>query len=248
MFIKFLIQDIISYFQRLWPFALAVIAVAVLAFLGIKFDTNTVEATFTVTVIGFYIMASVAYFITLYAVSFCIYSRSLKEKQFVDTSSVYFISAKVIATTIYALLGFILIFAGAALFAFDWIINIVQSFFGADWIYLIQLVAFLAIIIPLIHLALALIKTTYFCGKHGASKALIVIFIVILSFILTMLAVLEPMLLIHSETTNMQDLWLTMCFLLSVCLIFDIFSFWMTAKMLNGYMRCLKSTDFADRF
>lgn len=233
MLIKLLKQDILAYLRKLWPFALAIIAVAALTFLVIKFDTNTIEATLTVTVIGFYFMVSVAYFIALYAVGFLIYCRSLKEKQFLTVSSVYFIGTKMIVTMIYAVLGILLIFAGATLFAFNWVISVLQSFFGVDWQYLIQLIAFLAIIIPLIYLALLLIKTAYFCGKHSASKILIAIFVVSLSFILTMLAVLEPMLLIHSETTNMQDLWLTMCFLLSLCFILDVGCFLLTTKMLN---------------
>ena len=53
MFGKILARELKQYIRRLWPFLLGYIVMSVLTCLVVIFDSNPIEATGTVTAIGF---------------------------------------------------------------------------------------------------------------------------------------------------------------------------------------------------
>ena len=228
MFRKFLVQDLKKYFHRLWPFAVALIIVTAIATIIMELDGNSVERNGSALGIGLFVIAAVAFFVAGIFVVLWVYFKSLQEK----VSSIKgLVGAKFLAAMITVFAGVLLILACVSPFAWQWLGEQFSALLDSNGIYLIELIAFLVITIPYIYLFPVVIMTVFACSRRLLYKGLAVAFGAICGIALILLLVWEIPLLIHSPSSNMIALWISVGVLLVFCLASDIASYILICRL-----------------
>ena len=223
MFGKALLKELGIYARRLWPFILAIILSAFIAFLVVKYDNNPYELNGTIAGMAVFVISSIASLIAIFVFGIKQYSRVSQKRQLTLSNFI----AKILASSLIYIFDLLLI-SGSVFFIWKLNIkNIIGSVF-TEWYYIIEFIAYLFIVIPLIYLVPISLKNM---KKYRGNKTLKTLFFILLILCLIFLLPLiecEVLLLAHLPNTDMSLLWITMCCLLSfstlvdtLCIIFN---------------------------
>ena len=212
MFFNILKREFILYLRKLWPFAVAVVSTAALAAVVIAFDKNPVEMTGTVTFIGLYVIASITLLVASFAAGYSSLFCSLGEGE----TTTNLLWTKLLSAVLWTLAVLFFVFTGTFVFAWKWALQVIATVFE-DWLYPVELIIFLAIMMPFIFLFPAAGKTVNARTKRRFYRGLTVAGEVFFGLLTFAMIVWEVPLLMHSPSTDMRLLWIIMCSLLAFC-------------------------------
>ena len=212
MFFNILKREFILYLRKLWPFAVAVVSTAALAAVVIAFDKNPVEMTGTVTFIGLYVIASITLLVASFAAGYSSLFCSLGEGE----TTTNLLWTKLLSAVLWTLAVLFFVFTGTFVFAWKWALQVIAAVFE-DWLYPVEFIIFLAIMMPFILLFPAAGKTVNARTKRRFYRVLTVAGEVFFGLLTFVMLVWEVQLLIHSPSTDMRLLWIIMCSLLAFC-------------------------------
>ena len=215
MFGKILARELKQYIRRLWPFLLGYIVMSVLTCLVVIFDSNPIEATGTVTAIGFFIIAAVVFVISGLVHAYKAFYDSIKSINTEEQPPLKsFLWARIVAFYIYVVVALLLLLAGVSSFAWQYVWQMFLAIV-AEWYYLPEFLLYMVIIPPTMYIIPIACIVALRNGKHKKRS----LAVGIIAYMMGMFTVvLEVVLLIHSPDTDMSFVWgmLALCFALYI--------------------------------
>ena len=230
IFRKTLARELIQYIRRLWPYGIALGVMSAVACIVVQTDRNPVEATGTITAIGFFVIAALAFVVRGLVHTYISFYKSLSTDKIDSSASlVSFLWVQILAYVIFILLTALFILGGVSAFAWK---SVGQMFsaFATDWPYFLEFLLYLIIITATIYI----IPITWFTAfRLGKQKTLSLIIGIVTLFLCFGTIVIEILLLIHSPSTDMPLAWATILTLFAVFIIVDIVMFLLTYRTLK---------------
>lgn len=237
MFGKNLMRELIQYFRRLWPYAIALGVMSVFACIIVLTDRNPVEATGSIIAIGCFVIAALAFAVRGLVHSYISFYKSLSaDKVNGSASLVSFIWVQILAFVIFISLTALFILGGVSMFAWK---SVGQMFsaFATDWPYFLEFLFFLIITACTLYIIPTTEITVFRFNNHKKWPCVFSIIVGTLMLLLNfVLIIFEVQLLIHDTSTNMQGLWATTLTILTIATVVDIgFYLWMYRTLQNTF-------------
>lgn len=157
MFGKNLLKQLLRYLLYLCPFLIAVVAMSALARYIVLNDTNPYEMTGTLAGIALFVMAALAFVISVLAFTYISFYKQFRSINFEDMQSFkQFYWVQLVAFVIYIAFIALIILAGVASFAWE-AVGQMFSEFPTEWPYFLEFLFYFIITV----FTLFLIPTTW---------------------------------------------------------------------------------------
>lgn len=226
---KNLMRELKQYIRRLWPYAIVLIVMSVFAYLIILWDKNPVEMNASISAIAFFSVAALTFVVRGFIQAYVSFYNSLKPTETEQPNYKKFIAGHILAFIIFVIFTALFILACISIFAWEQVGKMFWAL-NSDWIYCIEFCIWLIIVLVTVYFILISWIVSFRYCKH--KKLILSVGIVtLLTFELSI--VLEILLLIHSSSTDMPSVWVTLITLLAMYVLVDITMYLLMCRTLK---------------
>lgn len=238
MFRKNLKRELMQYIRCLWPFTIAVVVCSILSYILIVNDHNPYEAWGVV--MGGFLFGSAALTFLVRGIfhAFIAFSNHLSAlKTENELSLTQLLCVQILAFAIFILFTTLLVIGGVSVFAWNSMVQMFYSF-ATDWPYFLEFLLYLIIAAITLFIIPAAMTTVFRQSKQKKwPRVLTLIICIVFSLIHFALLVFEIQLMIHSPSTNMLGLWISILTMLLVTIIVDICMYLLMYRTLQNTLQ-----------
>lgn len=218
MFGKNLMRELKQYIRRLWTHAIVLVVISIFTCLIFLLDKNPIEINGPIAAVAFFVIAALAFVVRGFIHAYVSFSRSLETAETEQSNLKQFLWAHILAFIFFVIFTALLMLACISVFAWKQVGKMFLSL-NTDWIYFVEFCIWLIIVTITIYIIPVIWIVAFRYGKNK-KLSLSVGIITLLTFILPI--VLEILLLIHSSSTDIPSVWVTLITILTIYALVDI--------------------------
>ena len=222
-------RELKQYIRRLWPYAIVLIVMSVFAYLIILWDKNSVEMNASISAIAFFSVAALTFVARGFIQAYISFYNSLRQIKIEQSNYKKFVAGHILAFIIFVIFTALFILACILVIAWKQVGKMFLAL-NSDWIYCVEFCIWLIIVMVTIYFILISWIVSFRYCKY--KKLMLSVGIVILLTI-ELPIVLEILLLIHSSSTDMPSVWVTLITLLAMYVLVDITMYFLMCHTLK---------------